>query len=57
MAARDGKKKAIEGAKINVEVFLGHPTDRDGFGLKVKIGVENVEDDALIQAAHEASLQ
>ena len=41
---------------MHTKVYLGHPTDREGFGLKVDINVEGVEDDAIIAAAHDVSL-
>ncbi|KAI0339867.1 OsmC-like protein [Trametopsis cervina] len=55
MAARAGLKEAAEKAKVSASVFLGHPTDPnlEGFGLRVELHVENFEDDAVIQAAHD----
>ncbi|OCH92454.1 OsmC-like protein [Obba rivulosa] len=54
-AARAGKKELAENAKVHATVFLGHPKDPDmeGFGLRVEIGVEGCDDDAIIAAAHE----
>ena len=58
MAARAGKKELGEKAKVHAKVFLGHPENPDieGFGLRVELGVEGIEDDDIIAAAHEASL-
>ncbi|KAI0683007.1 OsmC/Ohr family [Cytidiella melzeri] len=55
MASRAGKKEAAAAAKVSANVFLGHPSDAnlDGFGLRSEIIVENFDDDAVIQAAHE----
>lgn len=54
MKARNaGKKDAVEHAVIHTEVHLGEPNAIGGFGLAVDIKVEGVDDDALIQAAHE----
>jgi organic hydroperoxide reductase OsmC/OhrA len=57
MASRAGKKEAAAVAKVSAKVYLGHPEDpsMDGFGLRVEIIVENFDDSAIIQAAHEAS--
>ncbi|KAI0084855.1 OsmC/Ohr family [Irpex rosettiformis] len=54
-ASRAGKKEAAEVAKVSAKVFLGHPDDAsmDGFGIRAEIIVENFDDDAIIQAAHE----
>ena len=54
-ASRAGKKEAAEVAKVSAKVFLGHPEDPsiDGFGIRVEIIVEDFDDDAIIQAAHE----
>ncbi|ETW80665.1 hypothetical protein HETIRDRAFT_459374 [Heterobasidion irregulare TC 32-1] len=52
-ASRAGKKEVGDRAKVHAKVYLGHPTDREGFGLKVDINVEGVEDDAIIAAAHD----
>ncbi len=40
---------------MHADVSLGQPTDRPGFGLKVVLRVEGVEDQAIIDAAHEVS--
>ena len=58
MAARAGKKELGEKAKVHAKVFLGHPENPDieGLGLRVELGVEGIEDDDIIAAAHEASV-
>ena len=38
---------------MHADVSLGRPTDRLGFGLKVTLRVEGVEDQAILDAAHE----
>ncbi|KAH9935737.1 OsmC/Ohr family [Fomitopsis serialis] len=55
MAARAGKKELSETAKVHTKVFLGHPEnpDLEGFGLRVEVGVEGIDDDDIIAAAHD----
>jgi hypothetical protein len=53
VAGKAGKKDATKNAVIHAQVHLGEPKDIGGFGIAVDIKVEGVEDDALIQAAHE----
>ena len=53
VASKAGKTAAAENAKIHVAVHLGTPQDREGFALGVDIKVEGVEDESLIEAAHE----
>ena len=38
---------------VHADVVLGQPTDRPGYGLKVVLRVEGVEDQAILDAAHE----
>jgi hypothetical protein len=38
---------------VHADVSLGRPKDVPGFGLKVVIRVEGVEDQAILDAAHE----
>jgi len=52
-AGKKGKKEVGERAVVHAEVILGQPTDRPGFGLKVVLRVEGVEDQAILDAAHE----
>ena len=53
MAGKTGKVKDAKNAVIHTKVHLGEPKDIGGFGIAVDIKVEGVEDEALIQAAHE----
>jgi len=53
VAASKGKKEIGERATVHADVSLGRPTDRPGFGLKVTLRVEGVEDQAVLDAAHE----
>ncbi|KAH9056552.1 hypothetical protein EDB87DRAFT_1210010 [Lactarius vividus] len=48
-----GKKEVGAQAVVHADVSLGRPTDRPGFGLKVVLRVEGVEDQSIIDAAHE----
>lgn len=52
-AAKQGKKEVGAQAVVHADVSLGRPTDRLGFGLKVVLRVEGVEDQSIIDAAHE----
>ena len=56
IASKAGKKDAIASAKIHADVHLGVPQGMEGFGVNVDIKVEGVEDEKLIQAAHEVRL-
>ncbi|KAH9961250.1 OsmC/Ohr family [Russula dissimulans] len=53
VAASKGKREIGERATVHADVSLGRPTDRPGFGLKVTLRVEGVEDQAILDAAHE----
>ncbi|KAI9429779.1 OsmC-like protein [Lactarius indigo] len=53
VATMQGKKEVGAQAVVHADVSLGRPTDRPGFGLKVVLRVEGVEDQAIIDAAHE----
>jgi len=53
MAGKAGKVNDAKNAVIHTKVHLGEPKDIGGFGIAVDIKVEGVEDEALIQAAHE----
>ena len=53
LASKAGVKDAAKNAKIHTAVHLGPPNGIEGFGLSVDIKVEGVEDEKLIQAAHE----
>jgi len=56
VAGKSGKKDAIKNAAIHARVHLGEPMDIGGFGIAVDINAEGVDDEALIQAAHEVRL-
>lgn len=56
VAQQQKKTAAVENAKIHASVDLGTANEKSGFALAVKIKVENVSDQALIQAAHEVSV-
>ncbi|KZP19836.1 OsmC-like protein [Athelia psychrophila] len=53
MAKKTGKEDLAKNAVIHARVHLGEAEKIGGFGIAVDISVEGVEDDALIQAAHE----
>ena len=38
---------------VHADVILGQPTDRPGYGLKVVLRVEGIDDQAILDAAHE----
>lgn len=57
MAKKAGKEDLTKNAVIHAHVHLGEPKKIGGFGIAVDISVEGVEDDALIQAAHEVRLK
>lgn len=52
-ATRAGKKEVGERAVVHADVSIGPPTDRPGFGLKVMLRIEGVEDQAILDSAHE----
>ena len=54
-AAKVGKREVGARAVVHADVTLGRPTDRPGFGLKVLLRVEGIEDQAILDAAHEVS--
>ena len=51
VARQSGSKDAAANAKIHSAVSLGHSKELEGFGLKVDLRVEGV-DESLVQAAH-----
>jgi organic hydroperoxide reductase OsmC/OhrA len=57
VATKQGKKEVSKQAVVHADVSLGQPTDRPGFGLKVVLRVEGVEDQTIIDAAHEVRQQ
>ncbi|KAI0036936.1 OsmC/Ohr family [Vararia minispora EC-137] len=48
-----GKANLAKDAKIDVKVWLGTLTGREGFGLEAEVQVRDFPDEALIQKAHE----
>jgi len=52
-AAKAGQKEIGERALVHADVSIGRPTDSPGFGLKVTLRIEGVEDQAILDAAHE----
>ena len=52
-SARAGQKEVGEGAVVHADVSIGRPKDVPGFGLAVVLRVEGVEDQAILDAAHE----
>jgi hypothetical protein len=55
VAAKLGKKEVGARAVVHADVSLGLPTDRPGFGFKVVLRVEGVEDQAILDATHDVS--
>jgi len=53
VAGQQKKTAAVQDAKVHASVDIGPVNEKNGFGIAVKIQVENVSDHALIQAAHE----
>jgi len=53
VAGQQKKTAAVADAKVHTSVDIGPVNEKNGFGIAVKIEVENVSDHALIQAAHE----
>jgi hypothetical protein len=52
-ASRAGKKEVGERAVVNADVSIGRTQVVPGLGLKVVLRVEGVEDQAILDAAHE----
>ncbi|KAL1743395.1 OsmC/Ohr family [Schizophyllum fasciatum] len=52
VARNQGKADAVKNASVAVDVSIGEPSDKPGFGLAVDLKVSGA-DDALIKAAHE----
>lgn len=55
VAGQQGKAAAAREAKIHAQVHIGKPKELPGFAIAVELKVEGVEDQALVDAAHEAS--
>lgn len=54
-ATKLGKKEVGARAVVHADVSMGQPTDRLGYGLKVVLRIEGVEDQAILDTAHEVS--
>lgn len=54
VAGQQGKTDMARNAAIHTQVHIGKPNGLNGFGLEVEIQVEGIEDQALIDAGHEA---
>lgn len=52
-AEKVGKKEVGARAVVHADVTLGQPTDRPGYGFKVVLRVEGIEDQAILDATHE----
>jgi len=52
-AEKRGKKEVGERAVVHADVIFGESTDRPGYGLKVVLRVEGVEDQAILDASHD----
>lgn len=55
VATKLGKREVGAQAVVHADVSLGQPTDRPGFGLKVVLRIEGVDDQAILDTAHEVS--
>ena len=55
VAEAAGKAEAVKDAKVHLLSHVGTPNEKPGFAFGVDLKVEGVEDESLIQAAHEAS--
>jgi len=54
VAGQQGKAEMAKNATVHAQVHMGKPNGLKGFGLEVEIQVEGIEDQALIDAGHEA---
>jgi hypothetical protein len=52
-SAKAGKKEVGERAVVHADVDIGQTQEIPGMGLKVVLRVEGVEDQAILDAAHE----
>lgn len=55
VAGQKGQGEAAKKAVIHSQVHMGKPKGLQGFGLEVELKVEGIEDQALIDAAHEVN--
>jgi hypothetical protein len=52
-ATRAGKKEVGERAVVNADVSIGRTKEVPGLGIQVVLRIEGVEDQAILDAAHE----
>lgn len=57
VAGQKGKTESAKNAVIHAQVHLGKPKSHPGFALEVELQVEGIEDQGLIDAAHEVTKQ
>ena len=55
VAVKQGKTELGARAVVHADVSLGRASDRPGFGFKVVLRVEGVEDQEILDAAHEVN--
>ena len=56
VAGKKGQSEVAKTAVIYSQVHIGKPSGHAGFGLEVELKVEGVEDQSLIDAAHEVRI-
>ncbi|CAL1706751.1 unnamed protein product [Somion occarium] len=54
VAGQKGQAESAKNAIIHSQVHIGKPKDKAGFALEVELKIEGIEDQALLDAAHEA---
>ena len=52
-AEKRGKKEVGKRAVVHADVIFGQTADRPGYGLKVVLRVEGVDDQAILDAAND----
>ena len=57
VASQMGKRDIAKNAVIHTQVHIGQPEKMEGFGLRVDIQVEGIDDDELIEAGHKVRHQ
>jgi hypothetical protein len=55
VATEAGKKEVGDRAVVHADVSTGRTKDIPGMGLKIVLRIEGVEDQAILDAAHEVS--
>lgn len=53
VAGQKGQAESAKNAIIHSQVHIGKPKDKAGFALEVELKIEGIEDQALLDAAHE----